>query len=53
MLVFMAYLLEVVTPNGDWSERLVALVSRTITNGVSEVDMGFPKGWSEFEIWNA
>ena len=53
LLVFMAYLLDVITPNGDWAERLVALVSRAVTNGLPEADMGFPEGWSELEIWSA
>ena len=52
LLVFMAYLLDVVTPNGDWVERLVALASRAVTYGVPEVDMGFPEGWYELEIWS-
>ena len=53
LLVFMAYLLDVVTPNGDWAERLVALVSRAVKNGVPEVHMGFPEGWSDLEVWSA
>jgi abortive infection bacteriophage resistance protein len=53
LLVFMAYLLDVVTPNGDWAKRLVALASGAVTKGVPEVDMGFPEGWSELEIWSA
>ena len=28
-----AYLLDVVTPNGDWAERLFALVSRAVKMG--------------------
>ena len=53
LLVFMAYLLDVVTPNGDWAKRLIDLVGRAVTNGVPEVDMGFPEGWAELEIWRA
>ena len=52
LLVFMAYLLGVVTPNGDWAERLVDLVGRAVARGLPEVDMGFPEGWAELEIWS-
>ena len=52
LLVFMAYLLDVVTPNGNWTERLVAQVSQAVSDGVP-AGMGFPEGWSELEIRSA
>ena len=51
LLVFMAYLLDVITPNSDWADRLVGLMDRVREKVVPEGDMGFPNGWSDFEIW--
>ena len=50
-LVIIIYLLDIITPNGDWSERLLALLS---ANGsVPYLSMGFPTGWRKFPIWQA
>ena len=49
-LVMMAYLLDIITPNGDWADRLISLVLWAKKH-VPEGDMGFPKGWEGLEIW--
>ena len=49
-LVMMAYLLDSITPNGDWADRLISLVLWPKKH-VPEGDMGFPKGWEGLEIW--
>ena len=51
LLVLMAHLLDVITPDGDWPDRLVDLMDRTRSGVIPEGDMGFPAGWSDFEIW--
>ena len=48
-LVIIVYMLDIIIPNGDWAERLLALLA---ANGsVPYLSMGFPTGWREFAIW--
>ena len=48
-LVIIVHLLDIIIPNGDWTERLLALLA---ANGsVPYLSMGFPTGWREFPIW--
>ena len=48
-IVLITHLMEVITPHGDWPERLLEL------NGaypsVSEADMGFPANWENNPMW--
>ena len=48
-LVIIIHLLETITPNGGWSERLLALLAEY--RYVPYHSMGFPPGWREFTIW--
>ena len=48
-LVVIIYLIEVIAPNGDWPERLLALLAAY--SSVPYDRMGFPSGWREFTIW--
>ena len=48
-LVIITYLIEIITPNGDWPERLLAL--REANSSVPYDSMGFPPGWRELTIW--
>ena len=48
-LVIIVHLLEIITPNGDWPARLLALL--TEYGSVPQHSMGFPTGWREFTIW--
>lgn len=48
-LVIIIYLIDIITPNGDWPERLLALLAEN--SSVNYPSMGFPLGWREFTIW--
>ena len=48
-LVIIVHLMEIITPNGDWPERLLALLA--VYNPIPYHNMGFPAGWREFTIW--
>ena len=48
-LVIIIHLIEVITPSGDWPERLLALL--TANRSLPYDTMGFPTGWREFAIW--
>lgn len=50
-LVITVHLLDVVTPNGDWTKRLLAFWQSPSYLTVPEQDMGFPAKWREFAIW--
>lgn len=50
-LVMVTYLLEIITPNGDWPERLLGFRESGTCSSVSYSSMGFPNGWREFAIW--
>ena len=50
-LVMIAYLLDIITPNGDWTDRLINLVLWAESEQIPTGDMGFPKGWKGLEIW--
>ena len=48
-LVIIVHLLEIITPNGDWPARLLALL--TEYGSVPQHNMGFPTGWRDSAIW--
>ena len=50
-LVVITHLMEVITPNGNWPERLLAFREAERYRSVPYRDMGFPDGWREFAIW--
>ena len=50
-LVMVSHLMEVITPNGSWPERLLAFREAETYNSVPYRSMGFPDGWREFAIW--
>ena len=50
-LVMTVHLMEVVTPNGDWTERFLALGEEKYFNSIPYQDMGFPSEWQEYAIW--
>ena len=50
-LVRVIYLLDIITPHGDWSARLLALKEKVPYSGIPNEDMGFPQGWREHEFW--
>lgn len=50
-LVMTVHLMDVVTPNGDWSERFLALGEESYFNAIPFQDMGFPSNWKEYAIW--
>ena len=50
-LIMVIYLLDVITPHGDWSARLLALKEKGPYSGIPDEDMGFPQGWREHEFW--
>ena len=53
LLVYMAYLLDVIILDNDWAGRLVDLMDRGQEQQLPEGDMGFPEGWADFEIWRS
>ena len=50
-LVMITYLMEVITPNGDWPERLLTFREAEAYNSVPHSGMEFPTSWREFTIW--
>ena len=48
-IVLVTHLMEVVTPHGDWPERLLEL--KGAYTSVSEADMGFPANWEDHPMW--
>ena len=50
-LVMVTHLMEVITPNGDWPERLFAFREAGTYSSVPYRNMGFPDGWREFATW--
>ena len=50
-LVMIVHMVEIITPNGDWPERLLALKNANPYVSIPETNMGFPTGWTEFPIW--
>ena len=50
-LVMVIYLLDIVTPNGDWSDRLLALKEKGPYNVIPDEDMGFPQDWRKYDFW--
>lgn len=47
-LVMLAYLMDVISGEHHWKQRLIALID---THGVEVSKMGFPADWYEREIW--
>ena len=50
-LVITVHLMDVVTPNGDWTERFLDLGKERYFNDIPYQDMGFPPEWKEYAIW--
>ena len=50
-LFIVIYLLDIIIPNGDWAERLIAFREAVSDNSAPYRRMGFPTGWREFAIW--
>ena len=50
-LVMIVHLVETITPNGDWPERLLALKNASPYASIPETNMGFPIGWTESPVW--
>ena len=48
-IVLITHLMEVITPHGDWPERLLEL--KGAYTSVSEADMGFPANWENNPMW--
>ena len=44
------HLMEVITPNGDWPNRLITIKDKYQTN-VPEAQMGFPVNWKTLDLW--
>ena len=51
-LVMTAYLMEIITPNGDWPERFLLFKAEDAYRHIPDADMGFPDGWSDFALWS-
>ena len=49
-IVITAHLMEVITPNGDWPRRLLAIKEESRSN-VPEAQMGFPSNWKTLDLW--
>lgn len=47
-LVLIAYLIELVSPNSNWSGKLIKLLERY---NIDVASMGFPSDWQEKPIW--
>lgn len=41
-LVMIVHMVEIITPNGDWPERLLALKNANPYVSIPETNMGFP-----------
>jgi abortive infection bacteriophage resistance protein len=50
-LIMIIHLMEVITPNGSWPERLIAFMESTTYQSMPRRSMGFPTDWREFAIW--
>ena len=49
-IVIATHLMEVITPNGDWPKRLLAIMEESQGN-VPEAQMGFPSNWKTLDLW--
>ena len=47
-LAICQYLMQIISPNSTWAERLIALVHE---HDIDTKFMGFPMNWAELEIW--
>ena len=50
-LVVIVHLLDVITPDGGWTERFIAFVESGNNRSVPMQDMGFPPNWRDLDIW--
>lgn len=50
-LVMLTHLMEIITPSGDWAERLIAFKGSDAYRSVPDADLGFPSNWRTFAIW--
>ena len=50
-LVIVTHLMEVITPNGDWPQRLIVFMESDAYKSVPRRNMGFPEDWLDLPIW--
>lgn len=50
-LVMLSHLLEIITPNGDWAQRLIDFKETDPYRSIPDADLGFPSNWRAFAIW--
>ena len=50
-LVMTVHLLDIITPNGDWTSRFLDFVQSPNYASIPLQDMGFPAKWLESAIW--
>ena len=51
-LVMTAYLMGIITPNGNWTERFLDFKAADAYQHIPDADMGFPDDWSDFDLWS-
>ena len=52
-LVMTVHLLDVITPYGDWTARLLDLIQEPSNASIPQQEMGFPTKWAESAFWQA
>ena len=50
-LVMTAYLMGIITPNGNWTERFLDFKAADNYRDIPDADMGFPDNWTDFALW--
>ena len=50
-LVMTAYLMGIITPNGDWPKRFLDFKTADAYRQIPDADMGFPDNWRDFALW--
>ena len=50
-LVMTAYLMETITPNGDWTKRFLDFRTANSHRDISDDEMGFPPNWRDLAPW--
>ncbi len=50
-LVMIVHLMDVITPNGDWPERLLDMKEERRFRSIPYEGMGFPENWHEQTFW--
>ena len=51
-LVMTAYLMGIITPNGNWTERFLDFKAGDAYWHIPDADMGFPDNWNDFALWS-